>query len=226
MTVRYRIISLFGNLNDITILTSLICYERLVRRHVCGTMVDMWFLICTLSIISFVQITKSECNLKNGKCVYDMKIGQQGKCDSFSLSSTAHVSGGTISGSCTCDDVSRVSTHMNAMKYTEGNLRQLMAELKQHLDNVTSELNSTDAKLQSEKQKSMQLHNTLKTKESLLNQTKDQLTNVLNSATAELNSLRGNLGNQTRALNMCQTAIGTKVTTQSGMHLHSIVFIN
>jgi septal ring factor EnvC (AmiA/AmiB activator) len=54
---------------------------------------------------------------------------------------------------------------------------------KQHLDNVTSELNSTDANLQGEKQKSMQLHNTLKTKESLLNQTKDQLTNVLNSAT-------------------------------------------
>jgi uncharacterized phage infection (PIP) family protein YhgE len=155
-----------------------------------------------------------------------MKIGQQGKCDSFSSSSTAHVSGGTISGSCTCDDVSRVSTHMNAIKYTESNLRQLMDELKQHLDNVTSELNSTDANLQGEKQKSMQLHNTLKTKESLLNQTKDQLTNVLNSATVELSNLRGNLGKQTRALNMCQTAIGTKVTTQSGIHLHLIVFLN
>jgi septal ring factor EnvC (AmiA/AmiB activator) len=88
-----------------------------------------------------------------------------------------------------------------------------MDELKQHLDNVTSELNSTDANLQGEKQKSMQLHNTLKTKESLLNQTKDQLTNVLNSATVELSNLRGNLGKQTRALNMCQTVIGTKVTT-------------
>jgi hypothetical protein len=63
-----------------------------------------------------------------------------------------------------------------------------------------SELNSTDANLQGEKQKSMQLHNTLKTKESLLNQTKDQLTNVLNSATVELSNLRGNLGKQTRAL--------------------------
>jgi hypothetical protein len=66
------------------------------------------------------------------------------------------------------------------MKYTKGQIQDqdssffnpfnLMDELKQHLDNVTSELNSTDANLQGEKQKSMQLHNTLKTKESLLNQ--------------------------------------------------------
>lgn len=181
-------------------------------------MEDMRFLICTLFIISFVQNTKSECNLKNGKCVYDMKIGQPGKCDSFS-------SGGKISGSCTCDDVSRVNTHMNAMKHTEGKLRQLMDELKQHLDSATSELNSTDIKLQDEKQKSIQLHNILKTKESLLNQTKVQLTTVLQSATVELSSLRGNLGNQTRALNICQTAIGTKVT-QSGIHLHLIIFLN
>lgn len=170
----------------------------------------------TFMVLQMIQNGKTQCNLKNGQCTYDMKIGQQGQCDSVT-STSMHGSGGHITGSCTCDDVSRLSTKMNTMKNTESNLKQLMIELNQYINNATTELSATDSKLQNENQKSNRLNNTLNTMESQLNQTKDHLNSVLKSATSELTGLRQKLATNTRDLTMCQTALGTPVSTNAGM---------
>ncbi|CAC5387223.1 unnamed protein product [Mytilus coruscus] len=171
----------------------------------------------TFLVLPMIQNGKTQCNLKNGQCTYDMKIGHQGQCDSLTSTSLSG-SGGHITGSCTCDDVSSLSNHMNAMKYTESNLKQLMADMNQYLNNATTELNSTDSKLQTEKQKGSRLTNTLNSMESQLNQTKDQLKSVLNSATSELTGLRQKLATNTRDLALCQTALGTPVSTNAAIH--------
>lgn len=181
----------------------------------CWNLFLIFHSVLILGVCREIKSVHSACNLKNGQCVYDTQLGQEGQCDSV----PKHEGGGHFSGPCTCDDVWSVSNQMKAMKTAENDLKHIMAELQQHMDNATSELNRINTMLGAEQQNTSQLKYNLNTKEVSLNQTKGQLDNILQNANTELNVLRGKLASITRNLTSCQTALGTPVNTQLGEYI-------
>lgn len=178
---------------------------------------DKYLDIVFITIICFgIPRVLSQCNLKNGQCVYDTQLGHEGQCDSVSQ----RTGGGHISGSCSCDDVWRVTNQMQNMKSAESDLTQMMAELQQYLNNATSELNNVNGQLNLAQQNTSRLQTDLNTKEKTLNQTKVNLNSILQNANTELTTLRENLVTLNRNISSCQTALGTPLTTHSGTFIY------
>lgn len=171
-------------------------------------LVKIWFVLI-FGILNYVvgqQFTPG-CSFFNGKCVYNIQLGDQEHCNGNSNTPRA------IDGSCSCNDVAKVSTDLN-------NLQSLVDKLQKSMMDFKSQLSNGSAKTISfkpvENQKYLNLLNTLHTKDDLLNRTNEEVANVLKTASTEIENLREKLKNTTSELATCQVSLGTSHTSQTG----------
>ena len=171
-------------------------------------LVKIWFVLI-FGILNYVvgqQFTPG-CSFFTGKCVYNVQLGDQEHCNGNTNTLR------TIDGSCSCNDVAKVSTDLN-------NLQNLVDKLQKSMMDFKSQLSNGSAKTTSfkpvENQKYLNLLNTLHTKDDLLNRTNEEVTNVLKTASTEIENLREKLKNTTSELATCHVSLGITHTSQTG----------
>ncbi|XP_060083139.1 MAM and LDL-receptor class A domain-containing protein 1-like [Ylistrum balloti] len=149
------------------------------------------------------------CSFYNGQCVYNVKLGQEGQCNSVQQAASAAPSGsGHLNGGeCTCNDVTLAKNDLVTLQGTVNQLQHAVDQLFKQLNLTKTELAQTNQQVATETAGNADLLSTLHLKELALNQTDHELASVLNTAGTEIKNLREQLQNATRDLNVCQGVV-------------------
>ncbi|OWF37289.1 Enteropeptidase [Mizuhopecten yessoensis] len=149
------------------------------------------------------------CSFFNGQCVYNVKLGHEGQCDSVQHAASAapSASGHLDGGDCTCNDVQVAKNDLATLQGTVSQLQKAVDQLYKQLNLTKTELAQTNQQVTTETTGNADLLSTLHIKEVALNQTDHELASVLNTAGAEIKSMREQLQNATRDLSVCQGVV-------------------
>ncbi|XP_033743711.1 uncharacterized protein LOC117329728 [Pecten maximus] len=149
------------------------------------------------------------CSFYNGQCVYNVKLGQEGQCNSVqTAASPASGATGHLNGEdCTCSDVTLAKNDLASLQGTVSQLQQAVDHLFKQLNLTKTELAQTNQQVSVNTAGNADLVATLHQKELALNQTNHELASVLNTAGTEIKNLREQLQNATRDLNVCQGVV-------------------
>lgn len=174
-----------------------------------------WMLL--VFILPFVSAAFTpSCSFFNGQCVYNVKLGHSGQCDSVqSGGGDSGSSGHLTGGDCTCNDVTVAKNDLSSLQGTVAHLQQAVDQLFNQLNMTKTDLSQTNHQVATATQNNADLLAVLHAKETALNRTNQELATILHTAGTEIQGLREKLQNASRGLAVCQGVINPNGHTTS-----------
>lgn len=167
-------------------------------------------LILTCSIYFVTSQTFDPgCSFSNGQCIYNVKLGHEGQCDSAGKRAVSDGSSTSSSGfqSCSCKDVESLQSNVNSLMTS-------MTTLQQNFDGLAMQINVTQKSLGMKESElallladknniSAQLAN----HQLLLSKSQVELANTVASMNQELERVRKELRNTNDELTTCKRSL-------------------
>ncbi|KAL4225846.1 MAM domain [Mactra antiquata] len=155
------------------------------------------------------------CSFSNGQCIYNVKLGHEGQCDSAGKRATTDAtaqpstSGSSSSGlqSCSCKDIDGLNANMNTLWSSITKLQNNFNNLAQELNVTQEQLGMKESELAALLTDKNNIQALLTSNELLLNKSKAELASTVETLNKELDRLRATLGKTSDDLSVCKTSL-------------------